>query len=62
MRFRRPDGKSAKLTLGRVDLQLTDKKEEKPVLGEPAHGGALTLGAARQFAAKMTTSARWAST
>ena len=44
MRFRRPDGKSAKLTLGRVDL--TDNETgDAPVLG-----GALTLRQARELA------------
>jgi integrase len=44
MRFRRPDGKPAKLTLGRVDL--TDNETgDTPVLG-----GALTLRQARELA------------
>ena len=47
MRFRRPDGKPAKLTLGRVDLSDSETADE-PVLG-----GALTLRAARQLANKL---------
>jgi integrase len=47
MRFRRPDGKPAKLTLGRVDLTDSETTDE-PVLG-----GALTLRAARQLANKI---------
>jgi integrase len=43
MRFRRPDGKPAKLTLGRVDLS------EGETTDEPTLGGALTLRAARQL-------------
>jgi integrase len=43
MRLRRPDGRSAKLTLGKVDLG--------PENGDaPVHGGALTLRQARQLA------------
>jgi integrase len=44
LRFRRPDGRSAKLTLGRVDLMDYETKDE------PAVGGALTLRQARQLA------------
>jgi len=44
MRFRRPDGRSAKLTLGRVDLSQ-DETADAPQLG-----GALTLRQARQLA------------
>jgi integrase len=43
MRLRRPDGRSAKLTLGRVDLG--DENGDDPVLGAP-----LTLRQARQLA------------
>jgi integrase len=54
MRFRRPDGRPAKLTLGRVDLQLQDKSEPMPTSpSEPVLGGALTLWAARQLANKI---------
>jgi integrase len=44
MRFRRPGGKAAKLTLGQVDL--TDKEPED----EPVIGGSLTLASARRLA------------
>jgi integrase len=44
LRFRRPDGKPAKMTLGLVDL--TDKE----TADEPTLGGALTLRAARELA------------
>lgn len=44
MRFRRPDGKPAKLTLGRVDLSDTEAADE------PTLGGALTLRQARELA------------
>jgi integrase len=44
MRFRRPDGRPAKLTLGRVDLS------ESETADEPTIGGALTLRQARQLA------------
>jgi integrase len=44
MRFRRPDGRPAKLTLGRVDL--TERETED----EPTLGGALTLRQARELA------------
>jgi integrase len=47
MRFRRPGGKPAKLTLGRVELADVEPKDE-PVLG-----GALTLRQARQLANKI---------
>ena len=45
MRFRRPDGSSAKLTLGPVDLSGTESEGE-PVIGMP-----LTLASARRLAA-----------
>ena len=45
MRFRRPSGKSAKLTLGRVDLS-GQESERDPVFGTP-----LTLASARRLAA-----------
>jgi integrase len=44
MRFRRPDGRPAKLTLGAVDLS------DREAADEPALGGALTLRQARQLA------------
>src|SRR5689334_18941679 len=44
LRFHRPGGKTAKLTLGPVDL--SDKEAE----GEPALGAPLTLAAARRLA------------
>jgi integrase len=44
LRFRRPDGRSAKLTLGRVDLSGAETADE------PTLGGALTLRQARQLA------------
>jgi len=47
MRFRRPDGKRAKLTLGPVDLS------GKEVAGEPEIGMPLTLLAARVLAAEV---------
>jgi hypothetical protein len=47
IRFRRPDGRTAKLTLGPVDLSERENDEE-PVLG-----GTLTLRAARQIANKI---------
>jgi integrase len=47
MRFRRPDGRPAKLTLGRVDL------DERETDDEPVLGGALTLRQARQLANKI---------
>jgi integrase len=47
VRFRRPDGRPAKLTLGKVDLGETENSDE------PALGGALTLRAARQLANKI---------
>jgi integrase len=47
MRFRRPDGKSAKLTLGPVDLSGAEAASE-PVIGAP-----LTLSAARRLAAEV---------
>jgi integrase len=47
MRFRRPDGRSCKLTLGSVDLAERETADE-PVLGAP-----LTLLQARQLAAQI---------
>jgi integrase len=47
LRFRRPDGRPAKLRLGSCDLSGVEPADE-PVLG-----GALTLGQARQLAAKV---------
>jgi integrase len=47
MRFRRPDGRSAKLTLGRVDLS------DKEAVDEPLLGTPLTLRQARQLANKI---------
>ena len=44
LRFRRPDGRSGKLTLGPVDLLGTETPDE------PAIGGPLTLAAARKLA------------
>src|SRR5262245_66182834 len=44
MRFRRPDGRPCKLTLGRVDFSDAETADE-PVLG-----GALSLRQARQLA------------
>lgn len=44
LRFRRPDGRPGKLTLGRVDLGTEEPSDE------PAFGGALTLRAARELA------------
>jgi integrase len=44
LRFRRPDGRPAKLTLGRVDL--SDKESSD----DPVIGGALTLRQARELA------------
>jgi hypothetical protein len=46
MRFRRPDGRAAKLTLGTVDLSA--EPSDAPVIG-----GALTLHQARELAAKI---------
>jgi len=48
MRFRRPDGRSAKLTLGRVDLS-----DEKEAADEPSLDSPLTLRQARQLANKI---------
>jgi integrase len=45
LRFRRPDGRTAKMTLGPVDLSVKEVEVE-PKIGEP-----LTLGQARQLAA-----------
>jgi integrase len=47
LRFRRPNGRPAKLTLGRVDL--TNRQVE----GEPVVGAPLTLAAARALATKL---------
>ena len=47
MRFRRPNGNPAKLTLGSVDL--TNKEAE----GEPLVGAPLTLASARKLAADL---------
>jgi integrase len=47
MRFRRPDGKPAKIVLGSVDLRGRELK------GEPAIGQPLSLPAARQLAASI---------
>lgn len=47
LRFRRPDGRPAKLTLGRVDL-LGEESSDGPVVGGP-----LTLRAARELANKI---------
>jgi integrase len=44
LRFRRPDGKPAKLSLGRVDLGVAETADE------PTIGGALSLRQARQLA------------
>jgi integrase len=46
LRFRRPNRKPGKLTLGTVDL--SDESDDAPVIG-----GALTLGQARQLAAQI---------
>jgi integrase len=48
MRFRRPSGAQAKMTLGRADVSSS---REPP--GEPKIGGLLTLAAARQIAAEI---------
>ena len=47
MRFRRPDGKTAKLVLGPVDF--SEEPEHDPVVGQP-----LTLAAARRLAADIS--------
>jgi Arm DNA-binding domain len=47
MRFRRPDGKTAKLTLGPVDLSGQEAE------GEPVVGAPLTLASARRLAAEV---------
>jgi hypothetical protein len=44
LRFRRPNGRSGKLTLGRVDLSGKETSDD------PVMGGALTLGQARVLA------------
>jgi integrase len=46
MRFRRPNGRHANLTIGRYDPNIND--EEKPVIGQP-----LSLGMARVLAAEV---------
>ena len=46
LRFRRPDGRTAKMTIGSVDL--SDEPRDAPVIG-----GALTLRQARELAAKI---------
>jgi integrase len=50
MRFRRPNGKPAKLTLGRVYIKEANENEPP---GEPVLGGMLTLRAARRLAAEI---------
>ncbi|MCK1293415.1 site-specific integrase [Bradyrhizobium sp. 30] len=47
IRLRRPNGKTAKLTLGRVDLS------DKETSDQPVQGSALTLGQARELAAQI---------
>jgi integrase len=47
LRLRRPDGRTAKLTLGPVDLSETETSDAAVV------GGALTLGQARELAAQI---------
>ena len=47
LRFRRPDGRSAKLTLGPADFSARESSDD-PALGQP-----LTLAAARQLAAQV---------
>jgi integrase len=47
LRFRRPSGKTAKLTLGSVDLT------NKEIDGEPVTGAPLSLAAARRLAAEL---------
>src|ERR1700682_4964848 len=47
VRLRRPDGRTAKVTLGPVDLSEVEPSDE------PVQGGALTLGQARQLAAQI---------
>jgi Arm DNA-binding domain len=47
VRFRRPDGRPAKLTLGTTDAAGREAE------GEPAIGGHLTLAAARRLAAEI---------
>jgi hypothetical protein len=44
IRLRRPDGRTAKLTLGRVDLPDVETSDD------PVQGAALTLGQARELA------------
>jgi integrase len=47
MRLRRPDGRTAKLTLGRADLDTVE------VSDDPVFGGALTLRQARQLSTQI---------
>ncbi len=47
MRFRRPNGRPAKLTLGPVDLS------ERETEDEPVFGGPLTIGQARELATRI---------
>jgi integrase len=47
VRLRRPDGRTAKLTLGRVDLPDIETSDD------PVQGAALTLGQARELAAQI---------
>jgi Arm DNA-binding domain len=47
LRFRRPNGKPAKLTLGKVDLTNTEP-ESDPIMGAP-----LTLASARRLASEL---------
>ena len=47
VRLRRPDGRPAKLTLGPVDAPDIETSDD------PVHGAALTLGQARELAAKI---------
>jgi integrase len=51
VRFRRPDGRAAKLTLGPAHIPA--KKEKAESADEPVLGGALTLGQARDLANKI---------
>lgn len=48
LRFRRPDGRPAKLTLGPVDLSGRETKDDAVI------GGALTVGQARELATKIS--------
>ena len=47
VRLRRPDGRTAKVTLGRVDLPDIETSDD------PVQGAALTLGQARELAAQI---------